>query len=1227
MRKGTLKNLYLKLRNTFKKAFPPRSNTLEANPLSPCEIKPYEINDKNEKEENKAYEPVSLLMKAIDDERILNIAVAGNYGVGKSSIIITAEKNIKRKHRFIKISLASLLVQENSETNRNRQLSEGQEDSENPEDLRGTIKGSVSDAQIEYSILQQILYHDKPQKMPKSRIKRIHRTSFWKPIKIALFCLLLFFAYVFFIQPEWAHIGRYINLEDTKSWVNLLIKWGPIAVFVSALWIICNYVARHYSFSLSSLGYKDVEMKIKDKMSIFNAYLDEIVYFFESTKYDVVVFEDLDRFSNKEVIFYKLRELNTILNNCGSLNRKINFVYSVLDHLFDSEERVKFFDYIITVIPVINSLNSYNKLKENIKPTEMFEKLGRNELLNLCDYFQDMRLLLNIVNEFNQFIILLDTEVMTEKVLFGLVVYKNYFPPDFSLMYNKAGTVAGILDHADESKDAIIQSINLKISDLKEQLKTIGNDKEKKLFDLRIKCLEKGKALSSYSNLDLQMEIDDDLYLFDAVAEDALLFERFKSGRASFWANGRSFTIPDFSTIEKNFGGIGSFEKASTGIKKDYELKVDEIERRIESLNNELLEIPTSVAGIYRKDSSFLNGELEKISDIGKRNLVRFLILNDYLDRDYQYYISYFYPNSLKREDRNFVMRAGRMDGLQYNAELKAVEEILMRFDAKDFESNISLLNIDILRVVFQDKKKYNEYKSAICHLIAQSKSFDFLQLAYAASPTISQSFFFQFLRTYDFWNEIENFQGEEADTLREIYLRFCILRKDQLNSSFTAWLDKNYSFIETRWESISAKRVIEIFKAIEPCFNQISLKDIPGEVFQDILEHQRYEFTKKNICEIVKKIGFYDKYKVAAYTSIKETNITPLIQTINSNLAIALKSVFPSSSVYENDSSKCMIVDLALTHNAKNEARAYLSKQRSPIRYIRAFSDNCLDFVFDHSLAAPTWDNIYYYTVTKGKGVPVNFIQKNHLVDKVNTSVGVEEEAKLRRLLAFSDMLKVPKYKEIIPLFSLPFEVIENHIQPVRMLFLIENNYLKFTKDNYARVRSEYGFSKQFILSNLYDFLNSPKDYEFGKDEVIAILDALPSKKAKCDFLRSIKDIEIYPDAKLTSIVSPWIENGDIKVTDINIKLLLAVIDMAEESVRMLIGKRAILSLPYSGELVSDILKSMNGEYKRFLTSTAVSSLTYSRDAILVCNYLTTNGYVERCERKGDKIIVFKKH
>ena len=506
-----------KVKSIFQEHRKPGLSVPSAMPLSPCIIEPY-VQIDGKREENSGYIPVSLLLKAIDDDRMLNIAVSGNYGVGKSSVINTAEKKLKRwffpRHRFIRISLASLQTQENK-------ILEKNEVGPNANVARSTEKygyGSarsvdtgITDKQIEYSILQQILYHDRPQKTPKSRIRRIHKTRRIKPYWIAFLCILVFVSLLLLINPCWFSLSDYYNLDDASECVIALLKWGPIAALSIVFVLLCRYVSCHYTFSLTRVGYKDIEMKVKEDMSIFNSFMDEIVYFFESTKYDVVVFEDIDRFQSREVIFYKLRELNTILNNSKSLKRRINFVYAVLDDLFDSTERVKFFDYIITVIPVIpviNSLNSYNKLKDYIQPPELLDKLGRNELLNLCDYFQDMRLLLNIVNEFNQFVPLLDTAVMSEKILFGLIVYKNYVPSDFARMYNRAGVVAGVIENADKFRSDTIDDKELSIREFEKEISDIKAGQAERIVRLRQNLLNKGRELSSYSSANLKIRIN-----------------------------------------------------------------------------------------------------------------------------------------------------------------------------------------------------------------------------------------------------------------------------------------------------------------------------------------------------------------------------------------------------------------------------------------------------------------------------------------------------------------------------------------------------------------------------------------------------------------------------------------------------------------------------------------------------------------------------------------------
>lgn len=141
-----------------------------------------------------------------------------------------------------------------------------------------------------------------------------------------------------------------------------------------------------------------------EKQSVFDEYLDEIIYFFEETDYRVVFFEDLDRL-NCISIFTHLRELNIILNNDNNLKqRPIKFVYAVRDDIFKDSDRTKFFDFIIPVIPYINPTNSKDELLNKIKPYVEFEELrtveGKKFINDISPFIKDNRILDNICNEF-----------------------------------------------------------------------------------------------------------------------------------------------------------------------------------------------------------------------------------------------------------------------------------------------------------------------------------------------------------------------------------------------------------------------------------------------------------------------------------------------------------------------------------------------------------------------------------------------------------------------------------------------------------------------------------------------------------------------------------------------------------------------------------------------------------------------------------------------------------
>lgn len=70
----------------------------------------------------------------------------------------------------------------------------------------------------------------------------------------------------------------------------------------------------------------------------------EVLYLFDNSDTDVVVFEDMDRYNTNQ-IFQRLREVNMLVNNRRMREGKtvLRFFYLLRDDIFVSKDRTKFF--------------------------------------------------------------------------------------------------------------------------------------------------------------------------------------------------------------------------------------------------------------------------------------------------------------------------------------------------------------------------------------------------------------------------------------------------------------------------------------------------------------------------------------------------------------------------------------------------------------------------------------------------------------------------------------------------------------------------------------------------------------------------------------------------------------------------------------------------------------------------------------------------------------------
>lgn len=288
------------------------------------------------KDKDASYKAVERLRENLDTKDVHNIGITGPYGSGKSSVIKTLIAEDNEKHHFLELSLATL---DNKEAEKDEK-------------------------KIEANLLKQMIYREKQTTLPNSRFRRVQFLSRCSLCYKAAWVIVCIIAFAIAFEPNFLRVDTLCDFFNLGKW-NLIADTIAVVLLLATLFYVAVFLVRTYGRSkLSRLNIADGEIELKEENSVLSEHLAEVLYFFQETEYDVVIFEDLDRFDNKK-IFLKLRELNYILNKSKELaNRNIRFIYAVKDDMFNDASRTKFFDYIVTVIPVMNMSNARSMIKK-----------------------------------------------------------------------------------------------------------------------------------------------------------------------------------------------------------------------------------------------------------------------------------------------------------------------------------------------------------------------------------------------------------------------------------------------------------------------------------------------------------------------------------------------------------------------------------------------------------------------------------------------------------------------------------------------------------------------------------------------------------------------------------------------------------------------------------------------------------------------------------------------
>ena len=700
------------------------------------------------------------LKHSIENPDEKNIAVAGIFGSGKSSLIKTYQWTYNNKHAIgllydfehleksnkdyekfnndisklkikqiipsLTISLANFNIvndkqlklnsDENKSKDQNKDIETPSEKTKELNTEREKIRKSFEELnnfreirevqlgeqekeinrEIEKNLFQQFLFGIKQNKLPDSKIKRVSTRFPYKISALIAFVLTLLFSTIYLLN-QFSLLWTF-NYIVNKVFLGLSVVAGIVFLLLIPL-----------IFKIKSLRVDTIELSALDSDnnsndSLLNKYTDEIIYIFKRSGIRIVYFEDLDRLPNLN-IFNKLRELNFILNNSPDIKGKITFVYCVSDSIIaDYEERSKFFDNIITVTPFVTSESLKKKISDilkNVKIENQDNSLIDQFALDMSKFIVDSRLSVYIEKDFDNLLSKFDKSSLTTKDLikmYAFSIYKNLYYFD----YNKLSKNNACLNYSFQIirflKDYKTKEIDSELVKKEESLRNRSETQflTRDLFEIFLKGIFWEKGHDYYGGNTINI-----------AATQCTKIEFGKSYSIHFTSNGYSRSkYLDYNEIESYC--YAAFHNSFNDCISSLELSNED------SLNNLRLEINK----LRSEKNKIMNMSIQQFMEENNCNelnneFLKICLTRGYIEADfYKYYDtqkkSYFLENdgafvryNVDNEDNTTIQN-------NYSYPLSEVSKVVQNIPVFRFKYS-RILNLDLVNYVFDNKKNIKE--------------------------------------------------------------------------------------------------------------------------------------------------------------------------------------------------------------------------------------------------------------------------------------------------------------------------------------------------------------------------------------------------------------------------------------------------------------------------------------------------------------------------------------
>lgn len=874
-------------------------------------------------------------------------------------------------------------------------------------------------------------------------------------------------------------------------------------------------------------------------------------------------FEDLDRLEDSS-IFVHLRELNTLLNNYDVIKEPVIFIYAVKDDIFSDTDRTKFFDFIVPVIPIINSTNSGEILLEKLKNSTklgIIHEISQSFVLDVSPYIADMRILQNIYNEFVVYKKTLRTDQdlkLLDEPMLALIIFKNLYPSDFANIQREQGIIK--------------KAFNDKTNFVTQQLAIWKNEIDKEsdiLFKVKSDALQSIKELKyamlgtfvNWSGIvsDIGLNYRSDYSASQILNDDFDLSIFCSYSQCNIWyypwnSNRTDIRITDFQTIFLSYYQRWQY--------------LNEVKQRgIGNIQQEVRTLQDKMHNIYGRSLVDLIGEFgsdQVLSEsVISNKLLVFLLRRGYMDEKYTNYINYFKGNSITKEDMNFILSVKNMEPQPFNYTLTKISMVAQRLQIYEFEQK-TIYNFALLDFLLssEDREKLQTFIQQLTDENDQSWKFidEFLDF------TKHESYFITLLaNTWDnMWGYIS---GNEILTYeRKIkYLRLLlsnvaneVIAKMDMFSEMTNFITQNEDVLQ-QLVSVESSKVTTVIETLDVKFSKVLTENVPYEVIDYIFDNFYYELNSTMVQRVVeyKNNELVSNLQTKNYSTIIQLNYIPLIEFVRENISEYLIKILLIEEKCFDDNEQ--IIDL-LERNIDNPTMCI-----SIIEHEQFCLDNILsccngvmaekkanikivwDSLLKNNKVQATWGNLNsYWRIFNFSKELLEFIETHEENFMKTDSSCINDEFILEFI---ASKVADDTFKNLLPCIRMKnFNIELNTVSEERISTMIKCRYFEFTLARYEEIKTLFlKQSIELILQNQSDFLEVLDNIEM---ESILLEQLLFSDRIEKETVKILFDT--YSSTYMTERIAFNLQGFDLQI---NLKIFNAAWKCLNE-----IGKQKLM-------------------------------------------------------------------